>query len=152
MKTFVHSFSLSLLYACTVSIFSQTHPLLQIFETLLVQNFYKLRLKILVTIPRPTSHWAVRLQVVQHVHFLLWGLSIKANKMNQQRFCEKITKFVKIFDTVDHITWQIPTEEIPSKSKADHKVYTCPNEQATWLDSSYQWTVHINGHNIVYHR
>lgn len=71
----VHSFSLTL---CLI--LYQSHPLLQIFETLLVQNFYKLRLKILVTVPRPTSHWPVRLQVVQHVHFLLWGLSIKANK------------------------------------------------------------------------
>lgn len=69
-----------------------THPLLQIFETLLVQNFNKLWLKILVTIPCPTGDWAVRLQVVQHVHFLLGSLSIKSNITCQQGFCFKLPK------------------------------------------------------------
>lgn len=86
------SFLFTELMFSTVSIFTWTHPLLQIFETLLVQNFNKLWLKILVTIPCPTGDWAVRLQVVQHVHFLLRSLSIKSNITCQQGFCFKLPK------------------------------------------------------------
>lgn len=106
------SFLFTELMYSTVSIFTWTHPLLQIFETLLVQNFNKLWLKILVTIPCPTGDWAVRLQVVQHVHFLLRSLSIKSNITCQQGFCFKLPKkkqpkkqgIVKMYVSMVHIS------------------------------------------------
>lgn len=44
---------------------------LQELEALLVQDFDKLGLKVLVAVPGPAGHRAVWLQVVQHVHLLL---------------------------------------------------------------------------------
>lgn len=95
----------------TVSIFTWTHPLLQIFETLLVQNFNKLWLKILVTIPCPTGDWAVRLQVVQHVHFLLRSLSIKSINLSARILLQVAKKkhpkkqgIVKMYVLMVHIS------------------------------------------------
>lgn len=95
----------------TVSIFTWTHPLLQIFETLLVQNFNKLWLKILVTIPCPTGDWAVRLQVVQHVHFLLRSLSIKSINLSARILLQVAKKktpkkqgIVKMYVSMVHIS------------------------------------------------
>lgn len=124
------SFLFTELMFSTVSIFTWTHPLLQIFETLLVQNFNKLWLKILVTIPCPTGDWAVRLQVVQHVHFLLRSLSIKSNITCQQGFCFKLpkkktqkTRYCKnVCINGPYITSQIPTRG-KLKQKADNLVY-----------------------------
>lgn len=55
-----HLFKLSFLYLA-----------LQELEALLVENFNKLWLKVLVAVPGAPRHRAVRLQVVQHVHLLL---------------------------------------------------------------------------------
>lgn len=124
------SFLFTELMLSTVSIFTWTHPLLQIFETLLVQNFNKLWLKILVTIPCPTGDWAVRLQVVQHVHFLLRSLSIKSinlsarillqvakkKKPQKTRYCKNVCI------NGPYITSQIPTRG-KLKQKADNLVY-----------------------------
>lgn len=123
------SFLFTELMFSTISIFTWTHPLFQIFETLLVQNFNKLWLKILVTIPCPTSDWAVRLQVVQHVHFLLRSLSIKSinlsarillqvakKKPQKTRYCKNVCI------NGPYITSQIPTRG-KLKQKADNLVY-----------------------------
>ncbi len=50
---------------------SQSHLTLQELKALLVENLNKLRLKILIAIPGASCHRSVRLQVVQHVDFLL---------------------------------------------------------------------------------
>lgn len=47
---------------------------LQELEALLVENFHKLGLEVLVAVPGAPRHRAVRLQVVQHVHLLLGRL------------------------------------------------------------------------------
>lgn len=105
------SFLFTELMFSTVSIFTWTHPLLQIFETLLVQNFNKLWLKILVTIPCPTGDWAVRLQVVQHVHFLLRSLSIKSINLSARILLQVAKKktpkkqgIVKMYVSMVHIS------------------------------------------------
>lgn len=105
------SFLFTELMFSTVSIFTWTHPLLQIFETLLVQNFNKLWLKILVTIPCPTGDWAVRLQVVQHVHFLLRSLSIKSINLSARILLQVAKKknpkkqgIVKMYVLMVHIS------------------------------------------------
>lgn len=105
------SFLFTELMFSAVSIFTWTHPLLQIFETLLVQNFNKLWLKILVTIPCPTGDWAVRLQVVQHVHFLLRSLSIKSINLSARILLQVAKKknpkeqsIVKMYVSMVHIS------------------------------------------------
>lgn len=101
----------SFLFTELMLIFTWTHPLLQIFETLLVQNFNKLWLKILVTIPCPTGDWAVRLQVVQHVHFLLRSLSIKSINLSARILLQVAKKkkpkkqgIVKMYVSMVHIS------------------------------------------------
>lgn len=120
----------SFLFTELMLIFTWTHPLLQIFETLLVQNFNKLWLKILVTIPCPTGDWAVRLQVVQHVHFLLRSLSIKSINLSARILLQvakkkkpKKTRYCKnVCINGPYITSQIPTRG-KLKQKADNLVY-----------------------------
>lgn len=58
----------------TVYTVSGLYLTLKELEALLVQDFHKLRLKVLVAVPGPARHRAVRLQVVQHVHLLLGRL------------------------------------------------------------------------------
>lgn len=50
---------------------------LQELEALLVENIYKLRLKVLVAVPGAARHRSVRLQAVEHVDLLLRGLKKK---------------------------------------------------------------------------
>lgn len=53
---------------------------LEELEALLVEDLHKLGLKVLVTVPGSSGHRAVRLHVIQHVHFLLRGLGRRADE------------------------------------------------------------------------